>query len=83
MSKHSSTGTHWEKLRQITFATHGRLCIYCGNHADAIDHVLPKSLGGTDTLDNLVPACRKCNSTKSNNIRKRINYVNKNWLTAL
>lgn len=83
MSKHSSTGKEWQKLRQIVFATHGRLCVYCGNPANAIDHVIPKSLDGTDTLDNLVPACTTCNSIKSNNIRKRINYYNKNWLTAL
>jgi 5-methylcytosine-specific restriction endonuclease McrA len=31
-----------------------------------VDHVLPKSKGGTRELKNLVPACRKCNSSKSN-----------------
>jgi 5-methylcytosine-specific restriction endonuclease McrA len=43
-------------------------CAYCayfvGEHAE-IDHVMPKALGGLDTPDNLVCACRKCNIWKS------------------
>lgn len=83
MSKHSSTGKRWEKIRQVVFSTHGRQCVYCGNEATAIDHVIPKAKGGTDTLDNLVPACTRCNSIKKDNVKKRINYYNKNWITAL
>jgi len=29
-----------------------------------IDHVIPRCKGGTDEMDNLVTACRKCNLTK-------------------
>src|SRR5690606_34976638 len=29
-----------------------------------LDHVIPKCRGGTNHLDNLVLACRRCNSTK-------------------
>lgn len=31
-----------------------------------IDHIIPISLGGTNSADNLQPAHRKCNSHKAN-----------------
>ena len=42
------------------------LCWYCGCKMVEIclDHVVPKIKGGEDTLENLVFACRKCNSEK-------------------
>jgi 5-methylcytosine-specific restriction endonuclease McrA len=40
-------------------------CAYCGIKGNlTIDHVLPVASGGTD-LNNLVPACGSCNSSKS------------------
>lgn len=41
-------------------------CQYCGkNHqAMTIDHVIPKSVGGKDTWENLVCACLRCNGKK-------------------
>jgi 5-methylcytosine-specific restriction endonuclease McrA len=33
-----------------------------------VDHIIPKSKGGLNILDNLVPACRQCNEKKSNKI---------------
>lgn len=44
-------------------------CVYCGDNNKktlTLDHVIPQSKGGKDTWDNLVTACRKCNSEKSN-----------------
>jgi 5-methylcytosine-specific restriction endonuclease McrA/ribosomal protein L21E len=45
-------------------------CIYCGIHASKakieIDHVVPKSKGGTDSLNNLVLSCNACNQAKGN-----------------
>lgn len=44
-------------------------CQYCGEKAPAVtlhvDHVKPKTLGGSDGPDNLVAACKECNSGKS------------------
>lgn len=42
------------------------VCSYCLQPctALAVDHVLPVSRGGTNDLDNLVMACKSCNSAK-------------------
>ena len=43
-------------------------CAYCGEILlDDItaDHVIPVSRGGSNIIDNIVPACRWCNSHKS------------------
>lgn len=40
-------------------------CWYCGAiDPSTIDHVQPIAKGGTDDLDNLVLACKCCNSSK-------------------
>lgn len=40
-------------------------CLYCNkNKSDTIDHLTPLSRGGTNNIDNLVAACRSCNSRK-------------------
>lgn len=47
-----------------------RCCIYCGVHASQvkmeIEHVIPKSKGGADSLNNLVLSCQACNQAKGN-----------------
>ena len=50
--------------RRAIFARDNHRCQYCGNHADSIDHVVPRSRGGRDVWDNLAAACRSCNSAK-------------------
>lgn len=43
-------------------------CAYCGEKLSketmVIDHVVAKSNGGSNHIDNLFPSCRKCNSSK-------------------
>lgn len=39
-------------------------CAYCDAMAFTVDHVTPMSLGGSNTPDNVVPACRVCNVAK-------------------
>ena len=43
-------------------------CAYCGRSDGALqrDCVLPISRGGRYTFDNVVPACRSCNTSKCN-----------------
>lgn len=40
-------------------------CAYCGHAAATVDHVLPRSRGGSDTWENLVACCFRCNNAKS------------------
>ena len=43
-------------------------CAYCGAAGKPLQHdcVLAISRGGRYTLDNIVPACRSCNTSKCN-----------------
>jgi hypothetical protein len=43
----------------------GGLCAYCRcNRATTLDHLKPKSRGGSSLRSNLIPACRECNHAK-------------------
>lgn len=59
----------WEKTKRIVHSRE-RACVWCGDVFGPfhVDHIWPVSLGGTDDLDNLVLACRRCNLEKSNKI---------------
>lgn len=43
-------------------------CAYCGCELEykdmQVEHVKPLSICGTDTIDNMLPACRSCNHYK-------------------
>ena len=39
-------------------------CVYCGEEATSVDHLIPQFRNGPDAADNLVPACREYNSSK-------------------
>lgn len=45
----------------------GFSCRYCGQESSemVVDHVIPVASGGSDKDDNLVAACKRCNSKKS------------------
>ncbi|HEV8669323.1 MAG TPA: HNH endonuclease signature motif containing protein [Candidatus Limnocylindria bacterium] len=62
----NAAGTHftfeaWEEL----IRTHGGRCAYCGStdHLEA-DHRIPLCRGGTNEINNILPACRRCNRRK-------------------
>lgn len=40
------------------------VCCYCGNPASGVDHLLPQSRGGENTIENLASCCTQCNSRK-------------------
>lgn len=48
------------------FERDGDACVYCGSADNlVIDHLIPVSRGGDSEPDNLVTACKSCNSGKS------------------
>lgn len=53
--------------RNVMLRDHN-LCQYCGRQVTTttgtVDHVLPTSRGGTNTWDNVVCSCRRCNNRK-------------------
>jgi 5-methylcytosine-specific restriction endonuclease McrA len=55
--------------RENVYRRDGYACVYCGcdnRKTLTLDHVIPQSKGGKDAWDNLVTACKRCNSEKSN-----------------
>ena len=42
----------------------GALCHWCAGVATECDHLIEHDRGGTDTLDNLVPSCKPCNTKR-------------------
>ena len=56
-------------LREYVKRRDGFSCHYCGTKDNlGVDHIIPRSKGGTSDLDNLVACCRTCNSRKNNRI---------------
>ena len=43
-------------------------CLFMEENPPTIDHIVPLSRGGTHTIDNVVLACKSCNSRKSNRL---------------
>ncbi|OGC02833.1 HNH endonuclease [candidate division KSB1 bacterium RBG_16_48_16] len=57
-----------ELTRRNILKRDGYRCQYCGTKEGplTIDHVIPKTRNGTDSWENLVCACVKCNNKKGN-----------------
>jgi len=44
---------------------YNNICVCCGNSKIlTVDHIVPISKGGANTIDNIQPLCRSCNSKK-------------------
>ena len=44
---------------------YSEVCAYCGSESDiSIDHIIPKIANGSNSADNLVRSCKRCNSSK-------------------
>lgn len=50
--------------RRAVFARDEHRCQYCGEQADSIDHIMPRSRGGEHAWENVAAACRPCNLSK-------------------
>jgi 5-methylcytosine-specific restriction endonuclease McrA len=62
---------HRRKItRKAVLARDAYTCQYCGreSHGLTVDHVIPRSRGGTSAWDNIVAACAPCNRRKGNRL---------------
>ncbi len=62
------------------------ICEYCGNNSLdelSIDHIFAISKGGLDTADNMVWACKSCNSSKHNIDLLEWHYKNRTFPTLV
>jgi 5-methylcytosine-specific restriction endonuclease McrA len=75
-------GNKYEHIsRSIVYRKHKYICTSCGvkcihpnkdnynqSNAATLDHIIPKSKGGSHTYDNVTLLCRSCNTIKSDKI---------------
>ena len=61
-------GTVYVRDWRRTLRRFNHACAYCGrkNIQLTVEHVVPISRGGMNTIGNVVPACSNCNNTKNN-----------------
>ena len=63
-----------QSLRKKVFERDNYTCVYCGVRAYEeplqIDHVIPRCMGGSNNINNLVTACKKCNNRKNGRMPK-------------
>lgn len=65
-SKFENGGSHTLAQRLEKFEILGNVCFYCQKPKPlTVDHNIPLSRGGTDNIENILPACRSCNSKKN------------------
>jgi len=55
----------------------GRTCAYCGKMGVPVEveHIVPKSRGGTDRVSNLTSSCRNCNLKKGDKTAEELGYL--------
>lgn len=63
-------GYQWQKLRKMVLQRDAYLCQECYRNkkltpATDVDHIKPKSAGGTDDQDNLQSLCKPCHEIKT------------------
>lgn len=64
------------ELREYLLEKFHRQCAYCGktNTPLEVEHIIPKSRGGSDRLSNLTLACHDCNQAKGNRTAEEFGY---------
>lgn len=72
-----ATGTISERDWQRLINRYGNCCAYCGERCEKVtlDHVVPLSRGGNNTIGNALPACQSCNSSKHSKLLAEWKYV--------
>lgn len=64
------------EVREYLLEKFNRQCCYCGKTGVPleIEHIIPKSRGGTNRIDNLCLACHECNQRKGNQTAEEFGY---------
>ena len=69
----AASGGKWcrNEKRLAIYLRDGIACAYCGSGVEdgtplQLDHVIPHSHGGSNHENNLITACRKCNTSRGN-----------------
>jgi 5-methylcytosine-specific restriction endonuclease McrA len=67
--------THRRKItRRAVFARDDWTCQYCGSRSNlTVDHVIPRSRGGSSTWENIVASCAPCNRRKGDRLPHKAN----------
>ena len=68
--------------RRAVFARDGHRCQYCGAPAENLDHVVPRSRGGQHVWENVVAACRPCNTRKEDRLLSEVGLTLRRRPTA-
>jgi 5-methylcytosine-specific restriction endonuclease McrA len=69
---------HRRKItRRAVFARDRWTCQYCGHERGnlTVDHVVPRSKGGSSSWDNIVTCCAPCNRRKGDRLPRQANMV--------
>jgi len=78
MSNYSST--EYKKNRKAILEASNYTCHYCNAPANTADHIIPVSKGGGHGIENLLPACTKCNSSRQDKTLIRMPYWNRRYV---
>jgi len=65
----------FKERRKLVYQKNNSICYLCDKYIEpidfTIDHVIPRSKGGTNDLVNLMPTHKECNYKKGNKILKQ------------
>ncbi|MDX2076901.1 MAG: RNA-guided endonuclease IscB [bacterium] len=66
------------EVREYLLEKFGRKCVYCAvkNVPLEIEHIIPKSRGGSNRVSNLTLACQSCNQKKGNQTADEFGHPN-------
>ena len=73
----------WRRIRSRVLTRDQHTCQRCGLEATHVDHIIPRRLGGDDSMDNLQALCKQCNLSKGGGffesvrtpMTPRLNYI--------
>ena len=70
---HVPRDAHRRKItRRAVFARDSWTCQYCGSRSNlTVDHVIPRSKGGTSSWENIVASCAPCNRRKGDRLPRQ------------